>query len=296
MKNKIHYIFICLSILFFSSCDYVNQTYTVPGPNGCTSPEPDFTPRTSPERKVLVEDFTGHKCGNCPMGHVALNNLKNTYGEQVIGIAIHSEKSNLTTPTAANPENKFVYDFRTQAALGIDEQFGIYSIGIPNGLVNRKNFGSSVIVPPAQWNARVTDVLSTPIQMDIQINNFWDPANNSICSYAFIEAKENLSSNYKMVMLITESNIIQWQKYYANTPEEIPDYIHNHVLRTSITSIWGVPVANGEPINSGDTEIQGYSISTVGTDWNINYLYVVAFVYDVATYEVIQVEEVKVIP
>lgn len=299
MKNQFRILVLVFSFNLFSSCDYIREPYTIPGPNGCTSPQPDFTPRSDPKRKVLIEDFTGHNCGNCPPGHIILSDLIAQNEDQIIGIALHSGSAEMdayTAPKPPNTENSLQYDFRTSTATDVDLHFGLGTAGIPNGMVNRKIFGGTVVVSPATWGSKVSELLVSPPQMDIQLKNYYDPQENSICSYAYVQALEDLYSNYKLVLLITESGIINWQKYYGNTPELVPGYVHNHVLRASITNTWGVQVGGGSNLKSGDTEIQGYSISTAGTDWNINNLHVVAFVYDVATFEIIQAEELKVTP
>ena len=42
-------------------------------------------------RKVVVEEFTGMWCGHCPRGMVAMEKLKEKYGDQVVLIAAHSQ-------------------------------------------------------------------------------------------------------------------------------------------------------------------------------------------------------------
>ena len=42
-------------------------------------------------RAVLIEDFTGQKCINCPNGTNAINNIVEAYGEEnVVAVGIHS--------------------------------------------------------------------------------------------------------------------------------------------------------------------------------------------------------------
>ncbi len=296
MKTKKTIGLLLAIICFVSSCDYIDRPYTVPGPNGCTSPEPDFIPRQNPVRKILIEDFTGHRCGFCPNAHNELTDLQTQFGDQVIGIVEHSANNSLTDVALPNPENKYIYNFRSAAAKAIDDQFQVAVNAIPNGMVNRIAVGGDVKIAYQDWENRVTTLLAIPQQMDIQLKNYWDPAAKSVCSYAYTQALEDLNSNYKLVMLLTESNIVNWQKFYGNTPEEIPDYIHNHVLRASITNVWGVSLANGLSMKTGESLINGYSISTENTDWNIDELHVVAFVYDATNFEIIQAEEQKVIP
>ena len=42
-------------------------------------------------RAILIEDFTGQKCINCPTGTEIINSIVETYGEEnVIAVGIHS--------------------------------------------------------------------------------------------------------------------------------------------------------------------------------------------------------------
>lgn len=52
----------------------------------------NFTLCTLPElveRNVVVEEYTGIGCGWCPRGMIGMENLRNTYGDRFVGIAIH---------------------------------------------------------------------------------------------------------------------------------------------------------------------------------------------------------------
>ena len=121
------------------------------------------------------------------------------------------------------------------------------------------------------------------------------------------EAVSSLSGNYKLVVCITENNIVNWQK---DGDIDDPSYIHKHVLRSFLTPTWG-DILGVEEINIGDNFSNGYScvISDLENDniahsqntlslgtgnagnWNINNLYVLAYIYDISNYEIIQVEE-----
>jgi hypothetical protein len=232
----------------------------------------------------------------------AIVTLKTTYGEQVIAIGLHSVLSGNFTDlypldTVTNPTQKYVYDFRTTVAQDIDGYFGVSSIGLPNGLVNRKSFGGSTVVGYTTWTTHVGTELSTPQVVDIQLKNFWTPADSSICSFYFVEGMADLTSNYKIGMYLVEDSIIQWQKdYNLPSPYDIQFYVHRHILRASLNGSWGTKINDGSPIISGGEYIDGYSIKIDPSKWDIDHLYVVAFVYDAATYEVLQAEEQKVIP
>ena len=300
MKNKITTgILIGLMIIFYG-CDYIDQPYTVPGPNGCTVATPVFTPRTSPVKKVLVEDITGHKCGNCPRASETIAQLITTYGDQVVALGLHSTLASFTSlnslDTTINPQKKFTYDFRTIEATDIDGYFGVSTIGLPNGMVNRKSFGGTVVVGYTTWSSHVSTELALPQDMDIQLQNFWNASDSSLCSFYFVEALNNLNANYKICMFVMEDSMVHWQEDYNVAGNEIEFYTHRHVLRGSLNGSWGTAVNTNATITDGDSFIDGYSIKIDPGKWNVNQLYVVAFVYDAATYEVIQAEEVKMIP
>lgn len=302
MKSKISFTVLIGLMFVFSGCDYIDHPYTVPGPNGCTVAIPTFVPRSSPVKKVLVEDVTGHRCGNCPRAAETIETIKGTYGEQVVAIGLHSALSGTftdpeSTDTLINPSLKYIYDFRTTVAQEIDATFGVSTIGLPNGMVNRKDFGGGEVVGYTTWSSHVSSLLATPQEMDIQIKSFYDTTTFSLCSFYFVEALTDLTGDYKICMFLTEDSIVKWQKDYMGSPStDISNYIHRHVLRASLNGTWGTPVNTGSAVASGAEYIDGFSITINPANWDVDHLYVVAFVYNAATYEVIQAEEMKVIP
>lgn len=303
MKNKTVFTLLTGVLFMCFGCDYIEFPYTVPGPNGCTVATPTFTPRTSPVKKVLVEDVTGHRCGNCPRAAETIAQMITTYGNQIVPMGLHSSLSGSFTEvessdTLVNPSLKYIYDFRTTVATDIDGYFGISTQGLPNGMVNRKDFGAGPVIGYTTWSSKVATVLATPQEMDIQIKNFWNTTGDStLCSFYFVEALSNLTGNYKICMFLTEDSIVKWQKDYLGFPStDIELYLHEHVLRGSLNGSWGTAVNTSTSITDGDSFIDGYSMAINPTNWDINHLYVVAFVYNATTYEVVQAESQKVIP
>lgn len=44
-------------------------------------------------KRSVVEEFTGTGCGYCPRGHVGMHNMRDLYGDQFVGIAMHQYNS-----------------------------------------------------------------------------------------------------------------------------------------------------------------------------------------------------------
>lgn len=42
-----------------------------------------------PVKRVVVEEYTGQGCANCPRGHLAMENLERIYGDRVVPVAYH---------------------------------------------------------------------------------------------------------------------------------------------------------------------------------------------------------------
>lgn len=287
-----HFLFLFIALVFVQSCDYVDAPYIQVGANGCTVAEPTFTPRTNPVRKVLIEDFTGHRCGNCPRAAEKLADIYNNHPDQIVAVAIHSELSGYFTAPLPGT-GKYSYDFRTELGKAIDQKFGVSSAGIPNGTVNRKKINNSAVISFTQWENQVNQLLALPPDMDIQIKNFFDHTDSSLCSYVYVQALSNLTGSFKVVCYLIENDFINWQKDYNYPGEDIENYQHEHILRAPLSTTWGTLLADGS-ISAGQTFVNGYSIKFNMERWNPDNCYVIAFVYNENTDEVIQAEQQKV--
>ena len=101
MKLNIKYLFGAAILLLIQACDKIEAPYregavVVSGTNDSTvvigSDTIVFPSDTaSPRKKVLVEDYTGHLCGNCPYAGLLLNDtLRGIYGDKFITVSVHS--------------------------------------------------------------------------------------------------------------------------------------------------------------------------------------------------------------
>ena len=122
MKKYITLIGIALTI---TSCEVVDGPYII-----------DSESYINPDKKVLIEDFTGHLCPNCPDAARELEAIHDIYGDQIIAIAIHVSKS-FARPYPASQAPNFQYDFRTNWGTNWDAFYGISNAGLPRGMINR---------------------------------------------------------------------------------------------------------------------------------------------------------------
>jgi len=297
MKKNIFIVLAAAAAMGFASCDYVNN------PNESISSGGGGDDSTLHERRVLVEDYTGHKCTACPQAALAAEALEDTYGEKVVVVAVHAGFFATTTPVAGAPSGSYTVDYRTSAGTTYDSPtyFGISNAGNPNGMINRKDYtpsGVAHIKAHTTWATEVAGLLALPPLADLTITNTYNSSTRSLSTNLVSEFLSDTltSGTYKLIVMLTQDSIIDWQ---LNAGVHIPDYLHRHVLRANINSTWGDTLVSGTfTAHSQVTKNYTYSIPTayLGSTAVAENCHVVAFIYNTANYEVLQAAEAKVIP
>ena len=281
------YLAILSSILIITSCDVEDGPFIT-----------DYDSYVNPEKKVLIEDFTGHLCPNCPDAARELDAIHDIYGDQIIGMAIHVSKS-FARPYPASQAPSFQYDFRTNWGDELDGYYGISAMGLPRGMVNRIGYPDNHKLSKDEWATEVSNELNKEVDFGIDINT----TINAITISS--KVLNNINGDYNLVVCLTESNIINWQK---DGQDNIEDYQHNHVLRT---------VLMDEELSNSSNYISGqqiealinydlaaleqynidYSTNTAelgngnAGDWDAANMSVIAYIYNTNTKEIVQVEE-----
>ena len=286
MKNFIYTIIILPVFLIIQSCDKIDPPYK----ETTNTPPPVLSPQ---DQKILIEDYTGHTCGNCPKAARTAKGLKDIYGDRLVIMSVHA---GYYAQTETHPDSSYSYDFRTPVGNDLDAStsqggFGISNAGNPNGMVNRKIYNGNRIAAYGSWGTHVqniidsTDKANASIVIETSYNSSTRELSTTVKSAIF----NDLSKTYKLCVYLLEDSIKNWQKDYDPNfpPLNNPDYWHRDVLRASLNGTWGDLIS---PTGSGIEITNQYSIN-INTTYRENYCKIIAFVYDDATREIIQVEE-----
>lgn len=208
-------------------------------------------------RSVLIEDFTGQRCLNCPNGASTIARLQEQYGEDhVIAVGIHSG------PLAVFPRDGFI-GLRT--TLG-DIYYDYWAVEEePSALINRRGG----VVTLNQWQSRVHEELQLQSAISFEVNSqlLEDGAVD-----VNVTAVSSAAYNGKLQLWLTESEIVAPQMMPDGTVRN--DYVHQHVLRAAVNGDWGEDVA----WRPGETKSYHYVIKP-SADWNVRQLAVVVFAY-----------------
>jgi hypothetical protein len=286
MKNLLLLLF---SVIFMvSSCDKIEKPEKPIQTDELNGDTVVFPVLASPIQKILLEEFTGHTCVNCPTGHKKASDLKTLYADTIVVMAIHAGYT-------AEPVSGTIFtaDYRTEAG---NELYSSFSVeGNPSGLVNRTSFNGNVVLGVSAWTSAVKaiDRTNPPLAIQLKIND--RPTENSIHVFAKSTFLQNTLKNYKLTFFLIEDNIVSPQSNNSTTIGTVPeivDYTHNHMLRGAINSVWGTSISTSSTqIAANASVIKGYRYSFVGKTFVKSNCSVIAVVYDVDTKKVVQVEE-----
>jgi len=281
-KMKIRYLILLAFLVVFvtNSCDKVAAPY-VEKVNYCSG-----------DKKVLLEDYTGHECVNCPGAALLAHTLQEDFCDRVVIMAVHA--GFFARPSTYDP--LFANDFRTEAGNAWDTFFGNGAQGNPNGLISRVPVNDNFVVTPGNWGTAIAPLLQQPAKASLILKNTFDHTNKKLTTKITTTFLDAVEGDINLLVCLTQDSIIAPQK--NNTPEagETPideNYVHMHMLRTTLNGIWGESINGGNSVGYGDKFSQEYTLDFID-EWVPKNCHVVAFIYHEDTKAVIQVEEIAV--
>ncbi|MDR1006734.1 MAG: Omp28-related outer membrane protein [Bacteroidales bacterium] len=279
--NKIWLSVIISALALFVSCGNIEENEILtPLFFGETSQTATIT-NTESRQRVLLEDYTGWKCTNCPTATEVVNNLLTQY-DNLIVMAVHA--GGFATPAAANDN----LDLRTPYGNQWNADFGLTSY--PVGVINRVKENGSVAVSYNDWQTKIEQRSQREHVLDINLGASVEQNSKIIisCENKFLQS---YPSPTLINVLVLENSITGLQANGNATIGATPwidNYQFNHVLRDN--GITDFPLTANEA-RQGDTVKKNYYIG-VKKEWNLSNCHVIVFVTDAATKEVLQVNEV----
>jgi len=275
-KIIIPIITIAVTSLFFS-CDKVDNPL---------QDSASITNDTSTvvKRRILLEEFTGHYCTNCPQGAAEASRLVGVYGSQLIPVSIHSDPSFAVPHTGAG---SYETDFRTASG---DIYYSTWGVnGIPKGIVSRVNNAAPTSL--GQWESEIIALKDLDPLAEVSITTSYNTGTREVTANIDTEwlLDGGSGTNYKLQVYIIEDHIVDWQ---LDNGVDISNYDHRHVLRAVVNTTWGETIATS---TQGSTDSKSYTY-TLDAGWDEDHCEIVAFVYkEGPDYEVIQanIEHVK---
>ncbi len=258
--NKL-YILLALLPLFFA-CDHIDEA------DRLIEVSIDNTGENAIYKNILIEDFTGQRCVNCPKGSQAIEQLQESdFGSRIVAVGIHSG------PFGKNASGTKLLSLATQTGCDYFDYWKVEAQ--PGALINRQK---PVLYNVLDWTTEVGKQLSAKANLAITAEAKVNGSNIDITVSE--KAIENVAG--KLQVWVIEDNIMDIQTM-PDAPDENPDwtggnkrdYVHNHVFRTSVND----PMGDDFSINK-DEEKQQTFVQALDAAWNPANLSVVVFVYN----------------
>lgn len=263
-----------------ASCDHVDfpdNSNTIDGPG-----------TDGPARKVLLEDLTGHTCNNCPAASDVALGLHDVYGDALIIVSVHA------TAFAEPYAPPYDTDFRTTAGEEYVNTFGVGSL--PAGLVSRRVFNNSIIVGDGNWGSAAAEIINTPAEVEVLFDTIiFDSGTNTVNMTVQVVPVNALTGDHNLTVYLLEDSVVDAQVDNRVSPPDVLDYMHRHVLRGNVNGTWGETVVTGSAA-AGDTVTVTHSYVLPANVLVPAKCSLVAYVYRLDNYEVLQAEERKIQP
>ena len=279
MKTVMKNIFVAglmIAGLFLQSCDKVEAPYGEPaGETGGT-------------QKVLLEDLTGFHCTNCPDGHRKAKQLQALYGDRLYLLSVHA--GFFATPGIWGSP-LYTYDFRTAVATEIYNTL-TPNASTPKGMVNRVPYPNVLPIETGNWAAAIAKEMVKTAKTEISFDNIsYAPTSRVVSGRVEIKFLEDVSEELNIAFYTVEDSIIKPQ---LDNGVDIEFYNHMHVLRGALNSTWGQSI--GSDNSAGSSIKVNFSGTYTPNEAIPEQSFVYAILTNTATKQVIDVEEIKMLP
>lgn len=225
-------------------------------------PELPEVDSTSYPRCILVEEFSGQFCVNCPEGANTLHEIQDDYGaDTVIVVAIHAG-------SLALKENEYPGWIGLANPIGEKLYEAVGKPSLPAAVINRQ----TEPIARLDWLGKISKALNMPSFVKLSIEKQYDAVARLL--NITVKADANADFNGNLHVWLTEDNIEAYQDFPTTHEEK---YAHNNIFRTSLTSDPIVGEGISLSINDEIPSEYKYSI-TLREDYKPENMSIVAFV------------------
>lgn len=230
-------------------------------------------------KTVLLNDYTGVRCVNCPAAAELAHELQDVYGDRLIVMSIHA--GYLSAPMGPNN------DFRTEEGT---IWYNGQSVN-PLGSVDRTMLVEGYTLGKDQWEESVRSAFDEPQSFELTLFTQYDSESRSVTTNVIAEPMVETAADFYMTACIVEDSIIGNQTVPGGVNTE---YVHRHVFRKTFNGANGTSLFNGvaAPLDSFSSMFS----TTLDENFNENQCYVLVYIFDNNTKKIYQTVQEKLIP
>ncbi len=268
---------------------------------------PTFSQNTNTNVNVMIEDFTGHQCSNCPNATAVVESIVAQHPDRVFVASIHSGPGGNTGLQAVDAT--FTQNFMNPQGIEIATVLTADEpsvVGNPFVDINRKIYGGTKFPGVSNsWPGYTTDILNANVlNVNLQSKTNYFPSTRGVILHTEVELLGSTVPDdlYQVVYLI-EDSLISIQKTLSswNPPYQDVNYVHRDIHRGCIDGnamgrklVASMKVDKNGNALTGNKYYLNYSYK-LPAQYDENHTHLIIFVQNKTTKEVLQVIEQKII-
>lgn len=213
------------------------------------------------KRNLLIMEFTGNNCINCPLGAAAVEKIKEDEGpDKVISIGVHPEGNINTRPMISNyPKPGSLQNFTCELSTEIFKYYDSPN-GFPTAIFN--GLKSTMSSDYGNWPTEASKALEMTSYVMLEANCDYNDSDRNLTVDYKVTFSDDINESLSVAVWIVENNIPGTQMMPGGKKNE--DYIHNHVLRGSLNGTWGENIGRSFTSTS---EVNGTASMTIPDNW-----------------------------
>lgn len=234
-------------------------------------------------KTVVLEDFTGVGCVNCPNAADIAHNLQLLMKDRLILVELHAETPQIGENLVA-PQVEGDVDLRSADA----KEYSLYwnVPGLPAGLINRQQATGKALAR-GRWEAAARAVYEEMPVATIEATATLSDGQIAVSAKgAFSQAYE--CKDVRVMAMVLEDGFSVTQLTPSGAQA---GYAHNHVLRKTLDEAWGKTVLTAAPAMGTTFEYE--SKASVESNWNPANLSVAVMVCNGETKEILNATKVS---
>ena len=212
--------------------------------------------QTPSTKTVLIEEFTGDRCGYCPYGHKYANEVSSSLGDKCCVINYHVNLGQLAA------------HFRTQYGTTLNSNFNVEGgqSGIPAALFNRTDFSGSggkitkgISTASNTYSSWANQVAAQQACANVAASAVIDKSSRKLEVHVKVYyTADGTGSSNKLNIAIIQNNVMGTQSGASANPAQGTQnsYRHMEMFRDFLTGQWGEAIS---PVTQGTTIDKTYT-------------------------------------
>lgn len=229
-------------------------------------------------KTVLIKDFTGARCVNCPAAAETAHELQHRLGEdRVLILSVHA--GGLAQPVGQFP------DFLTEEGTAwynnndVNPLFSVDHVALTDGHTLNVD----------QIDTPVSNALAEAQTFELSTTNTYDESTRQLKVETKVTALSDLEGQLYVTVCMAEDSIVGWQQIPGGLNRE---YVFRNVFRGTLNG------ADGEPLPSSNVHVEDsfaftHSV-TIDSTFNADQCYILSYIYDKADGKILQTAMEKI--